>query len=283
MTYRTTSAPIGELRLPWRSLVGEILDLTPALEREFRFGQRVAFFNGIYRIGGNIKGGSSSIWSVATERDFEVYLAWRDRDGIPPSEDRPAFDALEDLLARAGAEMRAPSGLQETLGGIYRLTLDVLSSLPGSHLRRDAFRAIQLGGWGPDSAKGSAYQDGTVLMYDFALKGARRTYLGLLLHEMGHVHASAMGGAERDRVGGAFRRLVKEDAFLGAEYLLDGESRRAYQRASLEEFLAETYMVYVSHGRDLPRRISDFGGKVRKAWETVYEVFREGFEGVEYE
>ena len=53
---------------------------------------------------------------------------------------------------------------------------------------RPEFAALQIGGWGPDSAKASAYDRGAVLMYDFAIRGARRTFMGLFLHELGHAH-----------------------------------------------------------------------------------------------
>ena len=252
------------------------------MERDFRFGQRVSYFNGSYRIGGNVKGGSSSIWYLATKGQYATYCAWRERDGMPLVEDRPAFDELTDLLARAGASLYGEGGpgrpvqRQDRYGSVYRLVVDVLGVLPWEHLARKEFATLQLGGWGPDSAKGSAYQDGAVMLYDFALKGAQRTFVGLLLHEMGHSHERTIGKDKRDALREAFRAIVEEDALIGVEFLLDGESRKVYQRSSFQEFLAETYMIYVSHGqalRDDPR----------DGWKTVYSVFRDSFAGLEYE
>ncbi len=287
MAFRAPSESVQQLRHPWRSLVGDVPHLTVELEREFRFGQRVSFFNGLYRMGGNIKGGSSSIWFVTEKESFDAYVGWRERDGIPPTPDRRAFNDVVEMLQRAGVTLRHPTEegaatYEERYGNIYRLTREVLSILPPAHLERSELASMQLGGWGPDSAKASAYLDGMVMMYDFALKGARRTYLGLLLHELGHAHARSISAADRDRIEGAYRTIIRHRALIGVEFLLDAEARIAYQRSGLEEFLAETYLLYVSHGKELARRIVEEGSKVQRAWREVYDIFCEGFGGVEY-
>ena len=287
MAFRVPPEPVQQLRHPWRSLVGEVEHLTPELEREFRFGQRVSYFNESYRMGGNIKGGSSSIWSVTRKESFDAYVGWREKDGIPALADRGAFHELLSLVERAGivlrsAEGKGPDAYEERYGRVYRMTREVLSALPWAHLERPELASLHLGGWGPDSAKASAYQDSSVIMYDFAMKGARRTYLGLLLHELGHAHARTVSVEDRSRLEKAYRVIVRKDALIGVEYLLDSESRVGYQKSSLEEFLAETYMIYVSHGKDLARRIVDLGSRVQESWREVYDIFCAGFDGVEY-
>ena len=287
MAYRTTSEAISELRRPWPSLVGKIPALTDELEREFRFGQRVTYFNNAYRKGGNIKGGSSSIWYPAEVEEFDAYEAWREQDGIPSEEDRASFDELQGLLDRAGTELRGGGPRDETTyqpryGKIYRLALEILTALPFEHLSGMEISILQLGGWGPDSAKASAYLNGTVMIYDFALKGARRTFVGLFLHELGHAHERRLGAEARKKMRDVFVVLSREDALIGVEYLLDGESRKSYQRTSLTEFMAETHMIYVTHGAKLREEFNGAGGEVASAWETIYDVFRDSFGGVEY-
>ena len=61
-------ADVRALADPWHSRVGDIPGLTPDLEREFRFGQRVVLIDGRYRLGGTIKGGSSAMWVPAAGR-----------------------------------------------------------------------------------------------------------------------------------------------------------------------------------------------------------------------
>lgn len=287
MSYRTTPEAVAELRRPWQSLVGEVPDLTTELEREFRFGQRVTYFNGSYRMGGNIKGGSSSIWYPAGRADYDAYLAWRDREGIIPQEDRNAFEELQDLLDGAGTELRGPGGRDEEPyekrhGAIYRHALEAIRCLPWEHISGAELEAIQLGGWGPDSAKASAYDHATVMMYDFALKGARRTFVGLFLHELGHAHEKRLSRNDRVGLKKAFRTIVEKGLLIGVDYLLDVESRKAYQRTALNEFLAEMYMIYVSHGEDLRQWASDVGGEGRSACEAIYSIFQGTFGGIEY-
>ncbi|MBI4574657.1 MAG: hypothetical protein HY722_00135 [Planctomycetes bacterium] len=281
-----------ELGQAWRSRVGEIRDLTSELESEFRFGQKVIFFNGLYRLGGNIKGGSSAMWHVASEAQFHTYTAWAALEGIATVEDRRAFDGLQALLARHGVRIRngshgrsaeAEPAYNRRHGVIYDLTARVLGELPASHLSRDSFRSLQLGGWGPDGAKGSAYEDRTVMMYDFALSGARRTYLGLLLHELGHAHEHALEPWRREPLGRAFEPIAREGAVIGVEFLLDATARQVYQRSFLNEFLAETYMIYTSQGQRLREFIAGQPPRPRSAWEVVYHHFRETFDGTEYE
>ncbi|MCZ6689988.1 MAG: hypothetical protein O7H41_10325 [Planctomycetota bacterium] len=287
MDYSETTEAVAELGRPWKTLVGEIPDLTEKLEQEFRFGQRVTFFNGSYRMGGNIKGGTSSIWYPVGEPAHNAYLAWRERDGLPYVEDRAAFEKLQDLLDRSGTELlgsgRDKDGAyQDNFGNVYRIAFEIFSFLPFEHLSGKEISAIQLGGWGPDSAKASAYDDACVMMYDFAVKGARRTFAGLLLHELGHAHERRLPKAERRRLAEVFQVLSKEDALIGVEFLLDGKARKIYQRASINEFLAESYLIYVSHGNRLRQEMNGGAGDSASAWSALYNIFRDSFGGLEY-
>ena len=152
-------------------------------------------------------------------------------------------------------------------------------------LARDTLQRIQLGGWGPDAAKASAYEkrESAVLMYDFACKGARRTFLGLFLHELGHAHEVDLDEPTKDVLHAQYRVLVDNNAFFGIEFLVDPDTRKLYQKFVFEEFLAETYMIYVACGGGMREEIARYEGPVRDAWERVYEVFRDTFHGIEYE
>lgn len=292
VTLEAMPEEIRDLAAPWPSLAGRIPLLTPELELDFRFGQRVIYFGGMYRFGGNIKGGSSSIWAPSDRAHYECYTRWRDRDGIPDREDRPAYDRLAALLGARGVEIvngNYPRFQQDKhryvsrLGHVYAVTADILSRLPIQHLGAPTFVQLQLGGWGPDSAKASAYDGGAVMMYDFALEGARRTYAGLLLHELGHAHQSLIPPFRVADVQRAFETIRRDGAVLGVEYLLDAETRRAYQLRFFEEFLAEAYLIYTTQGSRLRRHIADLDVPSREAWTAIYEVFLESFGGIEYQ
>lgn len=283
---------VRRLRAPWPSLAHEIPTLTPQLEREFRFGQRVSLTERGFLLGGTIKGGSSSMWLPASDDQYEAYLRWRSIEGFRDEGDRASFDELRALLEANGIELRNPRGrggpedrhrFRRDLGELYTVLLGILRELPPSHLERQELARIQVGGWGPDAAKGSAYQDGTVYLYDFAVRGARRTLLGLFLHELGHAHEHALLSSTRAELREIYARLIRLDAFFGMEYLLDAASRRAYQRLSFEEFIAETHLAYTACGAALRAFVEERGSEAQGLWRVAYALFRESFEGVEYE
>lgn len=277
---------------PWTTLVGEVEGLTEDLERDFRFGQSVVEFGGGYRLGGSIKGGSSTIWSPVTQAEHDAYAAWERREGIPQHEDREAFDALVELLESNGIEVfnvgyrsstRKPREYIASRGFLYRTIFDALRALPESHLARHEFARLQIGGWGPDSAKASAYDNGTVILYEFAIRGARRTFAGLFLHELGHAHETAMTEAQCETLIEAHAVIGAAYELVGLEFLLDGESRKIYQQFLVNEFVAENYVVYTSQGGFLRRFVEEQpDAEVKDAWKQVYEIFRETFDGAEY-
>lgn len=295
-TRRRMPEAVRALRAPWPTLCPSVRELTEELEHDFRFGQRVTKTENGYVMGGTLKGGSSSIWYPATQDQYHAYRRWRQREGIVDARDDEALEGLLALLAqheialstRRGrrSALRAVAGDEAPYGGygpLYGDIARVLAELPAPHLDRAELERIQLGGWGPDAAKASAYVDGAVMMYDFACRGARRTFLGLFLHELGHAHEVAMDEATRDALYEQYEVLLEEDAFVGVEFLLDAETRRLYQRFVFNEFLAETYLLYTACGGRLREAIAGCGPAARAAWERVYALYRDGFAGIEYE
>jgi hypothetical protein len=283
-------AEIRALRDPWPSLAGRVPGLTPALERDFRFGQRVTLTERGFLLGGTIKGGSSSMWVPAPREVYDAYLGWRAIDGVEDgAPDRAAFEQLGALLGLYGVELvdgderppRAPRFRRE-LGAIYALMLGALRELPAAHLERGELARIQLGGWGPDGAKASAYVTGTVHLYDFALRGARRTFAGLFLHELGHAHERALAPAARGALVRSYGAIVEAGALFGVEFLQDAASRRGYQRFAFTEFLAEFYLAYTACGEALRGHAAAAPQGARTAWRRAYEAFRESFGGIEY-
>jgi hypothetical protein len=279
---------------PWKSLVGEVPGLTAELERDFRFGQTVFPFTGGYRLGGSLKGGSSTTWRPAAESDYQAYHAWKAREGIPEEpEDLEAFELLAGLLAANQVELwnighkfapRMPAEYLPKRGWVYRTALEVLRLLPEEHLAREEFSALQLGGWGPASAKASAYENGRVFIYDFALGGAKRTMVGLFLHEMGHAHEAAFSNRQLNELAELHAPIAESNALFGLEFLLDAESRKVYQQFLVTEFAAETYVAYAAAGPALRAHIAaQENGRVAEAWRRVYEILKESFAGGEYE
>lgn len=282
---------VRALASPWPSLVGRIAGLTTELEKDFRFGQSVVRMGpGCrapgYRIGGNLKGGTSTMWYPSDRDQYRVYRTWRRREGIPFAPDPTALPDLSAFLSERSLGLESASGAR---GGerppgpdwVLRFLLEVLAGLPEEHLVRPELAGFRIGGWGHDAAKGSAYDDGWVHLYDFALEGARRTLAGLLLHELGHAQERAFGPAARERLVALHQTLVglPGETFRGVDFLLDGATRCFLQRFSFVEFAAETYMVYVSHGRRLADWIDRLAPPAAAAWREVVAVYDVAFGG----
>ncbi len=290
-TLRSMPAFVRELRLPWPSKRERVPNLTDELEKEFRFGQRIAKTDRGYFMGGPIKGGTSSMWYPASKQDYQAYKKWRKVEAVIEGRDDMALERLQALLAPHGVELvtRQSSRQQDDepfagFGPLYGLMADALEALPPSHLKRATFKKLQVGGWGPDGAKASAYDKNAVLMYEFAVRGARRTFAGLFLHEMGHPHEQALDPVTRDCLKRLYTTINDADAFLGLEFLLEASTRRLHQKFVFEEFLAETYLIYTACGDTLRRFIaSQKNDEVRAAWEQTYVIFRDTFDGYEYE
>ena len=296
----TPSAPgrmpdgVRALGSPWETLVGCIPDLTAELERDFRFGQLVFPFGEGYRLGGSLKGGSSTTWRPAAETDYQAYHAWKLLEGMPDfCEDLEAFEELAGLLAANQVEFwnmshkfsqRRPAEYLPKRGWVYRMSLDILKALPADHLAREDFGALQVGGWGPAAAKASAYEKGRVYIYDFALGGAKRTMVGLFLHEMGHAHEAALAGERLDEMAQLHTPIAEQGALFGLEFLLDAESRKVYQQFLVSEFVAETYVAYTAAGPALREFIAgQEDPDVARAWRRAYEIYKESFSGLEYD
>jgi hypothetical protein len=283
---------VRRLRAPWPSLWREVPHLTAELERDFRFGQRVSATERGFILGGTMKGGSSSMWLPASADTYEAYLRWKTIDGFQEDGDPADYEELLGLLALFEVELVNARGqgpasertrFRRDLGALYPMLLGMLKELPPSHLERDELRRLQVGGWGPDAAKGSAFQDGTVYLYDFAVRGARRTCAGLFLHELGHAHEHALARDDRDELRRLYGAIAPSSAFFGIEYLLDPQSRVSYQRMAFEEFVAETYLAYTACGGALRAFIETQPDALREPWRHAYSIFRTGFDHFEYE
>ena len=179
--------------------------------------------------------------------------------------------------------------------GVSDALLDALEQvmllLPCSHLESDTFKELHLGGWGNGTAKGSEYDRGNVHIFDFALLGAKRNFYGLLLHEIGHSFYHKIRNEGRlDDVLACSVPIHKNGAILGIDFLNGANFRVGYQlvaegavnEENINEFVAETYLAYVTQGPRLREFISSLPKEPQRAWRTFLMVLKEEFEGRVY-
>jgi len=185
----------------------------------------------------------------------------------------------------------------------YRLALETYKLLPEHHFGHSHFKELKLGGWGNGAAKFSAYENPVVHIFDCAIKGVRRNYLGLLLHETGHSFCEYL----REQVPNMYTKAktnfeiitkTKEtgksvfevisnreqqgNSFPVVDYLHGKDSRRDRLLSSLSEFIAELYLIYVSNGEELRQFVTNTTGEEGLAWKKTYLMFKTSFRGKEY-
>src|SRR4051794_16323010 len=104
-TRRSMPPEVRELSRPWPSQRERVPNLTLELEKEFRFGQRIAKTDRGYFMGGPIKGGTSSMWYPATREDYKAYRTWRKLEAVVEGRDDEALERLKRVLDAHGVEL----------------------------------------------------------------------------------------------------------------------------------------------------------------------------------
>jgi len=169
----------------------------------------------------------------------------------------------------------------------FQRTKEIYELLPEHHFGHEHFKELRLGGWGDGAAKCSEYEDPVVHMFEFAVKGARRNYAGLLLHETGHAHFEFLRN-DRNRLGEDIYECFKElGGYRGIKpFVIDylgGIESRIYAIKTVDEFAAEVYLLYVARGTELKKVILLLPERLKKPWQKLYDTFKQSFDGIEYE
>lgn len=302
---KNTSEYIAALAEPWHSYIGEIDGLTPNLERDFRMGGKIddigeidlpdvfkktGYLFSIPRTG---RKGTEEI-RLATEEEFRAYEEWIAKEGFPQESLIGAKEHLEAVLheQKIGLHVKNP---QRNPNSLYRITLDVLSALPESHLRSASFRGLDIGVEGSRSTTShSEYDHRRVRMFDVAVRGAVRNYIAVLCHEIGHSFHSRLKRKNRAQM-----RLLADTykiisgcnlpgddipenhKLFGVDYF-SGAEARIEEQCDFPEFVAEMYMAYVLTGGKLRGHIREQKDAYRLAWQAAYSIFRNNFDGVEF-
>ncbi len=282
---------LRELRTPW------LTDVPPGpLAGHVRFASALTAREDRRTVVRYTSGGSGTI--IEESLDEPTYAALGElirREYFRKTYDDGAREELAAFLASRGVDLLMSS--KHVPRKAFEFAREILGLLPAGHLDHGSFRTLELGGWGHGAAKCSEYDDGTVQMFSFAVKGPRRNFAALLLHETGHAYFAELGVADHAALVGLFELYSEivagspgSDFFVdtdlmpfAVDYLLGVQSRVSETLSDAREFAAEVYLLYVVRGLEMKDRIAELPPGLRAPWEKVYEAYRGFFGGVEYE
>ncbi len=299
---------LRELQRPWFPK-----DAYPKVERIIRFGGRVwDMGNGQAQVMEWMSGGAGTVMGSLAGGQTLVSFKELSKDEYHQVTDKEkskqVLTILYQFLAERGVRLKGGGWESERPKLMNHEILfqmfNTLELLPKSHFGHRHFKELQLGGWGGGAAKCSAYEDPEVMVFDFATTGPARNLYALLLHEIGHSFAANLPKKYVEAIDNARKKLIELDAAYGVDYLYGEDSRKNYYLFSTDEFIAETYMMYITQGAftqdgreyladiwseaspDMLSRHHNFLGSIdpqaRRIWNAVWSLYRKCFEGTEY-
>ncbi|MBI4919603.1 hypothetical protein HY837_06740 [archaeon] len=256
------------------------------VQHRLRFACQVFGKKGKRMVWDTVSGGGGTICSHGLEENvYQQIRALQRKELFPKSYDENSKRALENFLSQKGITLEF-GGYEETpklSRKIFSLTKKIYELLPEHHLGHDHLKILKLCGWGGGAAKCSEYDDPVVHMFDFAVKGPIRNYVGLLLHETGHSFdewVKQYSPELRNELKGLWGELSTSNKGFAIDYLLGEKSRHDYYMSFSSEFLAEFYLIYVSQGE----RFRGFmkNSSQGSTWEKVYGAYKILFDDKEY-
>lgn len=306
--FRLIPPNLRQLQKPWFPK-----DAYPKAERIIRFGgQVVDFGNGCAQTMEWMSGGAGTMCGEAagmqTVASFNELSKDQYHNITDKSKSMQRLLELHNYLSFCGVSLIGDGFKKEMPHPLNHMVLadllQIVALLPKSHLGHAHFRELRLGGWGSGAAKCSEYRDPTVMIFDFATQGPARNMYALLLHEIGHSFGANLPGKYQDALEKARTRLNDIGAAYGVDYLFGEHERKDYYLSSPSEFIAETYMMYVTQGAfthegkqylaeiwagaspDMLSRHGNFLESIepqaRRIWDAVWSLYRKCFEGIEY-
>ncbi|MBU1165669.1 hypothetical protein KKF81_01880 [Candidatus Micrarchaeota archaeon] len=167
--------------------------------------------------------------------------------------------------------------------GLYELILKIMSILPYHHLSTDKFRKLLLGGMPDHYTLEPCYYDvrtKTVNMHETTILGAKRNFIGLFLHEIGHIFEDILPPNDKTTLASIAQMLNPKFAI---DYLEGVEKRRFVQdNGNAGQFIAETYLHYVTQGEVFTKFIEDSEAEQREMWKEVNGIYQRNFDGIVY-
>lgn len=288
------------------SMIGDLPGLIDEIEKQLHKGV-IAYLNedGTYTVGriGELRDVPKDDSSYAYWADYHTLQEkWTKHmllSNFDENQREAATNTLRSTLERRGIILGNVPDIQTNTGDELVLTEQIINLLPDAYFSHGTLRRIdldgdpnlsinvmreQVGNFDPENFIAST--DPTMLAM-----GYKFTFAGILLHELGHPIEQALLKSENAAlIKTAFGVIKDYDAFMNTDLGrahridLDADVRHDIQIQSANEFLAETFMMYVSQGDRLREHIRAFpvDSEVSNAWLDIYKHIRDALGKVEY-
>jgi len=281
---------LRELREPW------LKGVDSELQRHIRFNTELTPDGSIYDYLSG--GGGTIIGKNIDEKTFHELERLTEREYFSREFDDSEYSDFKSFLKERGVDLSLrlnenittkdfPDLIKRVVPKeVFLMTKDIYELIPNHHFGHEHFKELRLSGWGHGAAKCSEYDNPTVHMFTFAVRGARTNYSTLLLHETGHAHLESLDDTSKKGLAECLKDIRKMPgnfySLFAVDYLFGVNSRAKNALGNLEEFAAETYLLYVVRGVELKKTIDRLPGEFKKPWKKLYDIFHKSFQ-VEYE
>ncbi len=289
------------------SLVGKIDGLTPELERKFASGSRVEKVDWlepgkiIYMIDEHAKGGVGNTRAAryvypsnpkyaTAEKQYKIFTEWHAKASfaqISPEEARRNFSALTGFLEQRGIEFddgeaSSKDNFDPFLGSQYQEALNLLKLCPDTLLRSNALKRIVFNAGRAGGGRIGGFENGEARMVPESLKISRKMFQHFFLHEIGHAIYEGLSPSDRAHLQSLLTTILKTHVPIAVDTAIQSVAERIGYISEPDEFLAETNTLYIMAGDFLRDRISRFKGPARKAYEEIYDFYRNLHGGREF-
>ncbi|MFA6461230.1 MAG: hypothetical protein WCV90_03100 [Candidatus Woesearchaeota archaeon] len=254
------------------------------IQEHVRLGHRIDHFLGNPIVTGWLTGGAGTInWRKPSPQTLVGLVEQVEKQYFPENSGEEGKSELKEFLSGLGVSLNSHSDVSSP---IFGLSYKLLSILPPEHLGHPYFRELELGGWGNGDAKQSGHLGDKVHLYQSATQGPVRNFVALLIHEVGHAYDNLIDQSSpllHKALLKEYRSLVLSNSpFLGIDYLLGEPARIDNCKDAPQEFIAENYLIYVSQGERFQKFLENLSSPHKENWRRVYNLFKNGFDGVEY-
>jgi len=183
-------------KLPDKVLFDNIPGLTRNILQRFRgSGAQVIPFDDRYMLYDD-NWGMTMAGAPVEKEVYDAFLAWRALEGFKQTTDEAVLnrkaDEIKTFLSRFN---KGFDGNRATSLQLLDLTFELLKNTPDSVLNNPELKALRLYTGRIGAARGSQYEDNEVRMFASACNAAKKDYLYLLAHELGHpIHDALESG-----------------------------------------------------------------------------------------